>query len=57
MGTLQATRQSENKPHTGVDEGWFCDDGNESLGYIKGKEFLLYLSNCQLLEKESDLLD
>jgi hypothetical protein len=30
-----------------------CEHGNEPLGSIKGGEFLDYLSNCQLLKKDS----
>jgi hypothetical protein len=31
----------------------FCENGNEPSGSIKGREFLDYLSDCQLLKKDS----
>jgi hypothetical protein len=32
----------------------YCDHGNESLGFIKGRKFTEQLSNYQVLKKDSD---
>jgi hypothetical protein len=31
-----------------------CDHSNEPLGSTKGAEFFNYVSDCQLLKKDSD---
>jgi hypothetical protein len=55
LKTLTLKRACYELIHRSSELARSCEDGNEPSGYVKGVKFLEWLSDCQLLTKDSAL--